>query len=312
VNTVPEIWSEEALLRKARVCVERASNGPSELWSLLGLELLARAAVAKIHPALLADPQEGAHLLHAFGFGRPGRPRSVPIKTVLARCHVVVGDFSEKLMKDARALMELRNEELHTGGMALEELRSSSWQPQYYEICQVLLAHLNLELGDFFPAERAYAARTILQDLARDVESTVKQRIADSTRRFAGLDPDQRAAQLARRIPTVAAESAHLRRERIVACPACSFDATVAGETATISQPRVGEDDIERDVTILPTKLRCPVCELNLDGHAELHHAGCGDEFVVTENEDPLEHYGIDPADYVSIEDFVEPDYGND
>ena len=75
----PDIWSEEALLRKASVYVERASSvdpesGLEQLWSLIGLELLARATLARVHPALLADPQDGGHLLYAFGFGEPKPP----------------------------------------------------------------------------------------------------------------------------------------------------------------------------------------------------------------------------------------------
>ena len=36
--------------------------------------------------------------------------------------------------------------------------------------------------------------------------------------------------------------------------------------------------------------LRCPVCELSLDGHAELYNAALGDEYSVADHEDPLEY----------------------
>ena len=86
----------------------------------------------------------------------------------------------------------------------------------------------------------------------------------------------------------------------------------IAGETAGASEPRVGDGDIVRDLRILPTTFRCFVCGLSLDGHAELFHAGLGDEYSVVESEDPLEYYGIDPKDYVTIEDLVEEEYGNE
>jgi hypothetical protein len=310
------MWSEEALLRKASVYAERASNvdpdtGLDQLWSLVALELLARAAVARVHPVLLADP-DGAHLLYAFGYGEPKPPRSVPIATVFRRCQVIVSRFTKDLTSDGIALMTLRNEELHTGGLVLEELRPSTWQPQYYAICEVLLEHLGLTLADFFPAERASAARTVLTGLAQDVESEVKQRIADRKRWFETLGPDEQSARKAFEIDDADARRAGLRRERVVDCPSCGSRASIGGEAAGISEPRVGDGEIERDIRILPTKFRCSVCELPLDGHAELYHAGLGDEFSVVDSEDPLEYYGIDPKDYVSIDDFFEPEYGND
>jgi hypothetical protein len=251
----PDVWSDDALLRKARVYIERAESGPPGLWSLLGLELLARAALARVHPALLADPQEGRNLLYSFGFGRPQRPRSIPFKTVVMRCRVVVDGFTEDLMKAGIALMELRNEELHTGGMALEELKSSSWQPQYYGICDVLLKHLELGLEDLFPPERAATAQMILADHAKDIESDVKQRIADKTRWFEALDDDERRSRADHARLTASTAGLALRRERLASCPACHGRALLSGETAAVTQPRVGSDDIERDVTVLPTKL---------------------------------------------------------
>ena len=224
------------------------------------------------------------------------------------RCQVVVPLFTEQLTKDAIALMTLRNEALHTGGLVLETLGSSSWQPQYYTICEVLLTHLGLGLDDFFPTERASAARTILDGLAEDVESTVKRRIADTRRWFGGLDLDDQKARK-RREPIGARFSL---REQIVACPSCGSRAVVAGEMAGASVARAGEDQIERDIRVLPTTLRCPVCELSLDGHAELYHAGLGDEYSVVDTEDPLDYYGIDPKEYVTLADLIEPDYGND
>ena len=118
----PDIWSEGGLLSKARVYIERSSaveagSALEALWSLVAIELLARAALARVHPALIADPQEGSHLLYAFGYGEPRPPRSVPAATVFRRCQVVVPLFTAQLTKDAIALMTLRNEELHTGGL---------------------------------------------------------------------------------------------------------------------------------------------------------------------------------------------------
>jgi hypothetical protein len=65
-------WSPESLYNKAKVFAGRALDEPIEsalfgFWMSLTLEMLARAALAHIHPALLADPREPDSIQYAFG-----------------------------------------------------------------------------------------------------------------------------------------------------------------------------------------------------------------------------------------------------
>ena len=65
-------WSEETLFCKARLYAEQMEKFSKNdwqfgLWSALGLELLARAALAHISPVLLADPQNWRNLTHVLG-----------------------------------------------------------------------------------------------------------------------------------------------------------------------------------------------------------------------------------------------------
>ncbi len=57
-------WSHDGLWAKAVIYAQRATDedrdGPLfPLWATLALEFVARACLAKVHPALLADPREG-------------------------------------------------------------------------------------------------------------------------------------------------------------------------------------------------------------------------------------------------------------
>jgi hypothetical protein len=72
---VPQDWDAEALYTKAQRYIERMQHEPSDgsehaLWSSLALELLARAALSNVSPALLADTSERSwqHLFHSLGF----------------------------------------------------------------------------------------------------------------------------------------------------------------------------------------------------------------------------------------------------
>src|ERR1700678_1100528 len=56
-------WSSESLYNKSKLFAERAHNEPVDsalfgFWMSLAVEMLGRAALAYVHPALLADPKE--------------------------------------------------------------------------------------------------------------------------------------------------------------------------------------------------------------------------------------------------------------
>lgn len=74
--------------------------------------------------------------------------------------------------------MALRNEELHTGSLVLAELKSSRWQPQYYELAAVLLKSLDLDLEDFFSEVRATAVKAILTSVTSKTKTAVLDRVA--------------------------------------------------------------------------------------------------------------------------------------
>jgi hypothetical protein len=308
------IWSQPGLMNKARLYSQRAEQVEATsslfaIWSLMAFEFVARAAVADVHPALLADPQNGEYLLYGFGYGSPEPPRSVPLRTVLRRCLAVIPSFTDEELKKGIFLSELRNAELHTADASLEELPTSAWTPSYYELLEILLDAQSLAFEDLFGQEQADSAREIITAGAEDVESSVKQEIADRRRDFDELEPEEREARRARGVPEVIKQvSQHLATP----CPACGTRGWLSGKVLAWSDPRVGDDQIERDASVLPTSFACPACGLELKRHGELIHAGLGDQYSITEAEDPLEYYGIDPHDYVDPADFFEEDYGNE
>ena len=87
-------WSSDALWNKAKIYIERAFTGDRDnelfpFFAAIGLEFLARAALARVHPSLLADPQDGNNILSrksassatAIPSGKP-MPTKPPVTTV--------------------------------------------------------------------------------------------------------------------------------------------------------------------------------------------------------------------------------------
>ena len=68
-------WERETLWIKSKLFFEKGFDEEKEgpyfgLWCSMGLELLARAAIANFSPTLLAEPdREQQNILHALGLG---------------------------------------------------------------------------------------------------------------------------------------------------------------------------------------------------------------------------------------------------
>jgi hypothetical protein len=135
-----ESWSKEAFLSKAiRYAEEMRSHQHDDwrfgFWSSLMVELLARASLANVSPALLADTKDWQNLFFALGHKPKGSkftPRSIDTKTVLTRLTSVIEGFTSELQEFCILHLERRNEELHAGSTPFENPNSSAWLAQFY------------------------------------------------------------------------------------------------------------------------------------------------------------------------------------
>jgi hypothetical protein len=119
-------YDYEALWIKAKVFINRAmdpgalrSFDEQAFWASAALELLGKAALAKVSPLLIADPQEeGRNLLIASGLVEgDARFKSVTAKTIFWRCERAFKPFSSN---DALKMAAFRNEYLHSGTSQVE------------------------------------------------------------------------------------------------------------------------------------------------------------------------------------------------
>src|SRR5206468_9043221 len=104
--STPEAWDAEALFLKAQRYAQRMSEEDSgsweyALWSSLSLELLARAALSNVSPALLADTDKHwSSLYHSLGFSPTEpkfSPKSISITDVLRRLSSIFPGFNQEL-----------------------------------------------------------------------------------------------------------------------------------------------------------------------------------------------------------------------
>jgi len=294
-------WNYDNLWNKAKKYFERGFNEDRNtelfnLWSSLGLELLARATLAKIHPSLLADPQQGDNILHACGYPSGKKePRSVPISLVYQRCTVIIPEYTEADFKFCMSLMEKRNSELHSGELSFSDYPTSLWLPNFLKVCKILTEFQGKTLKDLFGEEDAKASENTIEAELKNRKSEVKKLIQEHKKQFEELELEDRLEKLkeSKKKFVFGLKERHK-------CPSCGASAVVEGEVVRYLEPRAEEDGIVEPIICMPTKFICYCCGLTLNNHNDVYAAGFGDQFIVDQWNDPKDYYQIefDPADY--------------
>ncbi|MEV4003002.1 hypothetical protein [Actinomadura sp. NPDC049753] len=308
-------YDHEALWMKAKLFLNRAmdddfrSFDEQALWAALALELLAKAALARVSPLLVAEPTEdGTNLLIASGLvSGEARFTSVRAKTLFARCHKAFKPFDQA---EANKIVNGRNEYLHSSGTGFMAIPPKIWWPRYWAQAPILITALDQDIAGLVGTDRERVVLDHLEQNTRNVELRTEALIERAKQR---LQQNQEGTLRTR----VAAEwkvgrdlTAWLSYNTTELCPACGSEGILEGEDVENTQifhgssyyaPPEEIDEYNVDVTVELTigadHFSCPNCQLVLDSYELINQAGIATSFEVEGN----------PEDY-----FQEPDYGND
>ena len=114
----------EVFLNRAMDPEPGRSFDEQALWASAALELLGKAALARVSPLLIAEPTEdGANILIATGLIEgTAQFTSVSASTVFKRCQRAFRPFSAS---DAQKFADARNEYLHGSGIGFMALAAA-------------------------------------------------------------------------------------------------------------------------------------------------------------------------------------------
>jgi hypothetical protein len=304
------VWTYDKLWLKAKVYMQKAFDEDRDgdmfpFWSAIALEFVARATLSSVHPVLLADPREGENILYVFGYHKKPlySPISIPTKTVLERCEVVVANFTESEKAFCKDLTSRRNEELHSGGLGFDGYRTSKWLSKYFKVLKILLEFQEKTLIDFLGKDEAKAAEEMIAEREATLEKSIRDRISKHKQFFDSLSLIVKTE----RIEKSKAEKWFAMRlyRKDINCPACSNLGILSGKLISVSESIAGETEIIQNLNVLPTHFKCFCCDLELNNHAELDVVELGGQYKMEEIYDPREYFEIEDRE----QDF---DYGND
>ena len=296
-------WEREPLFTKAKLYFEKAYDEDKEepyfgLWCAMGLELLARSAVSSISPTLLAEPdREHQNLLHALGLGSAKSQRkSIATINVLSLFQNFITDFTDANFKMASAIINRRNEEVHTGAAAFDEYPTQQWIAGFYKCCQILCDFQGESLNSLFGDDIQKEADLILAEVEESVIGKTKSLIAAHSKVFDWKDAEKK--EELKEAAKKNGDRLSYRGYHRVECPSCKCTATVFGEPYGKQNVENNEDEIIVRQSILPTKFQCIACELKLSGYSSLKAANIGNHYTRRNTYSPEDYYDmINPDD---------------
>jgi hypothetical protein len=302
-------YDHEALWLKAKLFLNRAMDESGDrpfeeraLWASLALELLAKAALARVSPLLVAEPTEdGTNLLIASGLVEgDARFTSVRAKTLYARCHKAFKPFSET---EAGKITLARNDYLHGSAAGFTSMPEAAWWPRFWTLAVILVSALDRDIDALVGGDRERVVERHLEQNKKNIEDRTEMLIQRARQRLAQFNAGTLPARVAADWTPGTDLRAGLRYSEPGVCPACGGWGTIEGEdslSVEVRYEQVAEDDYDVMVDVLASSeyFSCPACSLVLDNYQLVAEAGFESSFETVGDSDDI------PDD--------EGEYGND
>jgi hypothetical protein len=304
-DDTPSTYNPEALYLKAQRYLQRMSQLDSDdweyaLWAGFTLEFLARAALANISPALLAEGDKNwSNLYYALGFTPTEEkfsPKSIAISEVFKRLAAILPSFTKEHESFGITHTGRRNSELHSGELSFDGVKGSSWQPRFYQLCEVLLVSMGMTLKDFVGDAEA-VARQLIESAADDTAKAVKGDVDAHQKVWLAKNEAERNTLISQASVWATRQSGHR-----VSCPACTSQALVIGAPVSAPVKKLSDDEIIETQEYLPNQFECIACGLKVAGLSRLTVIGLGDRYKKKQVYDAAEYYAPED-DYAGYEE---------
>lgn len=294
------IWSKDALFSNAKQLISRAFNEERDspffgVFCSIGLELLARSALAAFSPALLADKGHD-NLLYALELkDSVNKPKSIPMNQVASLCCELIDEFNPDLQKFMNVMAECRNESLHSGGDGFSDYNVDKWLVWFYKTCNVLCKSLNKPLESLLGKDITDEAQKIISQNSVTIMNEVNNKIHLCKETYLrAFDDDKESVVASIEFAKSLIKLKTYSGAHSVVCPSCGNQAMITGK-----EPRMGHEAIEKNEVIVhkdvtAEKFECMVCGLTLNSYAELQCAGLPLHYSRVNRYDPTEYFDID------------------
>lgn len=313
------MWSSESYFAKAHgywlrgTNQERGSND-HKLAIALCIEFTIRGVLCSFNPALNAAFDEDS-MLFAVGVTPNKAPKSVDLITAFGRLQRLVPEISEQEAKAIKALVDVRNRELHSDETAFDGMDLDTIAPSLLSFLVRVVDKTGNDLEQLLTPSDATQARETYAAMANDRSRGVRDLIKVQKDRFHRLPEVEQKKKRDENTPgyvyATMKTGHHVRAHK---CPSCAGLGILGGAPVGRSSVLLDDDGIYQETRIVPSVFACKICDLEIKGLDELIAAKIPHEFVSRDEVDAVEHFGIDVMEYVDPEEIVreyhyEPEY---
>ena len=312
----PTAITHEALLAKSKAHAKRSIEAKSQgqdtecqLWAATSLELLAKAQLAGIHSSLVVEVDKGNlnTLLEASGISTGTPVKTIGAAEAYARLKHTVANFTTPVFAECKKLADRRNAELHSGEAACAAVPYDSWEGDFWNAADLILASMDMDLREWLGAD-SKAPKELLKAHRAAEKKLAAQRVKHHADLFKAtpegkLGKDKFALLVEQTLkvsPTPSAFHYLYAEYWHQKCPSCKTWGFAGGDEEW-EEPAEDQSSADHGYQIIersysPSEFHCPTCKLSLVGDAAVHAAGIVDSYV-TETEEEIQY---------------EPEYGND
>jgi len=283
----------DALYAKSQVYIRRGlraqADGDTEeyqLWASLALELLGKAALSKVHPALVADPTHTESLFAACGRQLSPDIKTITASTLFKRLSHIEKAFDSRHQDFCIQMAFRRNAELHSGESPFSGMEADAWEREFWGAVETVLKMQSETLESWLGTEDSKTPATIIEQADEALQWAVKNRIArckhDFEKKFQDPKQRQEAMKESHRTNLVRKRWDGTDRD---SCPACSSlgflggalwdEEVIDSDTGSMGYTPDGEEygdppseTVEKTFTV--EEFVCPVCDLRLYGIKEI------------------------------------------
>ncbi|RDV11009.1 hypothetical protein DXK94_07560 [Arthrobacter sp. RT-1] len=286
-------YDHESLWLKAKLFLNRAMDDDGSrsfdeqaLWASLALELLAKAALCKVSPVLIAEPTEdGKNVLAAAGLGGADPVfTSVRATTIFVRCKRAFPPFNAD---KAKKIALSRNEYLHGGGIGFGVIPADNWWADFWSVASILVDAQDKTIAELVGATREGQAASYLARNKTYMADRLESLISRAQQRFAQKEQGNLPPREQKQWRSAAALIAEMDYSVNEACPACGNEGTLEGDYISETRlegyddPHMSESDSWGVADINSEYFSCESCQLILDTYELIELSELPDEFTV-------------------------------
>jgi hypothetical protein len=297
----------DALYAKSQVYIQRGLRAQAhkekeeyQLWASLSLELLGKAALAKVHPALVADPIHYQSLFAACGRQLSPDIKTINAKTLFERLRHLEKAFDSRHQEFCEQMAIKRNAELHSGESPFSGIPSDNWEKEFWVTIETILSMQDQTIESWLGVEDSKAPAKIIEKAVQAIDWVVKRRMENCKAAFQKKNKDSQRHPVTSGVPKKVRWSDH-NTDTVsnCNCPACGSKGVLNGslwsEKIVSTSPGWKDPDDLEDVYIDPPletvekyyvaeEFHCIECGLSLYGTKEIAAAGILEEYTMTED----------------------------